>query len=707
MEEKGLEKKKETILAFMGDAGYRPMRRKDLAVLLQVAPEERELLGQALDQLMAEGRITMNRRGRYQKADRMLVSGVLDMNPHGYGFVSVEGMEGDVFIAEENLGNAMHQDQVRLQILSFATREKRAEGKVVEILQRGITQVVGSYEKNRHYGFVIPDNRKITCDIFIPEGKSMDAAHGDKVVVHLSSYGSARENPVGEVTEILGNIKEPGVDILAQARSMELPVDFPEEVLEAGRSVPPFVSEGEMAGRMDFRDWQTVTIDGEDAKDLDDAITLTRLSNGHFQLGVHIADVSHYVREGSLLDTEALERGTSVYLIDRVLPMLPKELSNGICSLNQGQDRLTLSCLMEIDESGAVAGHQITQGVICVDRRMTYTGVQAVLDGDPAVREEYQEFVPLFFRMQQLSQLLRKKRGHRGAIDFDFPESKITLDERGIPINVEPYVRNQASMIIEDFMLLANETVAEEYYWLQLPFLYRVHQEPDREKLKKFNAFIQNMGYTLHLAGHEIHPKELQLLLEKTMGKPEEPVISRLLLRSMQQARYSVSNDGHFGLSAKYYCHFTSPIRRYPDLQIHRIIKENLNGKLDDQRIGHYQRILPKVAEQASKLERRADEAERNVERMKQIEYLSGFVGACYTGLVSGITSWGIYVELPNTIEGLIHVSNLQGDYYNFEPETYRMVGQITGKSYRLGQSVQIQVLGVDRFQGTIDFIPV
>ncbi|MCI7274925.1 MAG: ribonuclease R [Cuneatibacter sp.] len=706
MEKTKMEKRKEMILAFLGEKQYRPMRRKELAVMLQVAPEDREAFAEVLDALLEEGRITINKKGRYSRAEQIQVTGVLETNPRGFGFVKVEDMEQDVFIAEENLDAAMQGDTVRVQLLCMGSREKRPEGRVVQILEHGITEIVGTYQKNRRYGFVVPDNRRIAYDLFIPEGKSMDAEQGDKVVAKITEYGTLRKSPEGVVTEVLGGRRDPGVDILSAARSMNLPMDFPEEVLEQVKTVPSEVHPDELAGRRDFRDWQTVTIDGADAKDLDDAITLTKLANGHYQLGVHIADVSHYVTEGSPLDEEAVNRSTSVYLLDRVIPMLPRELSNGICSLNQSVDRLTMTCLMEVDSAGVVVDHEIVEGVIRVDRRMTYTAVQQVLDGEEAVRAEYAEFVPFFELMLELSELLRSKRGMRGAIDFDFPESKIELNEKGIPVDVHPYERNRAAMIIEDFMLLANETVAEDAYWQQLPFLYRVHQEPDTEKLRRFVTFIQNLGYTLHLGGSEIHPKELQQLLDKIAGKPEEPVISRLMLRSMQQARYSTTNDGHFGLSAKYYCHFTSPIRRYPDLQIHRILKEAMHGGMQENRRAHYEEILPAVALETSQKERRADEAERVIERMKIVQYMTKHIGEVYTGIISGITAWGMYVELPNTVEGLIHVSNLDGDYFNFQEETYAMVGEMTGKSYRLGQKIRIRVMDADMEQQTIDFVP-
>lgn len=451
--------------------------------------------------------------------------------------------------------------------------------------------------------------------------------------------------------------------------------------------------------------WQTVTIDGEDAKDLDDAITISRESYG-YRLGVHIADVSHYVTEGSPLDEEALNRGTSVYLVDRVIPMLPHKLSNGICSLNEGTDRLALSCIMEIDPQGRVLGHEIAETVIRVDRRMTYTAVNAIVtDRDEKTMEEYADFVEMFDLMKELADILREKRRQRGSIDFDFPESKIILDEKGRPVDIKPYERNAATKIIEDFMLMANETIAEDYFWQDIPFVYRTHDNPDPEKMKRLGVFINNFGYTIRTHDGEVHPKELQKLLKKIEGTEEEALISRLTLRSMKQAKYMPVCSGHFGLAAKYYTHFTSPIRRYPDLQIHRIIKENLRGGLSEKRIAHYDKILTGVTIQCSATERRAEEAERETIKLKKCEYMSRRIGEIFDGVISGVTNWGFYVELPNTVEGLVHVNELHGDYYVFNEERMELRGEMSGKTYKLGQKIQVMVTGTDRLTKTIDFI--
>ena len=557
----------------------------------------------------------------------------------------------------------------------------------------------------------------------------MGAVTGHKVVVKITDFGSEKHKPEGRVTEIIGHVNDPGTDILSIVRAYGLPEAFPQEVMEEIEDIPDHVTvpgqpvemgslygisdlvspdgwSGELSGRLDLRGLQTVTIDGEDAKDLDDAVTICRDGQGHYILGVHIADVSHYVKEGSPLDREARKRSTSVYLVDRVIPMLPHKLSNGICSLNAGTDRLALSCIMEVDAQGTVLDHRIAGTVIHVDRRMTYTAVNAVVtDRDEAVMAEYEEFVPMFDCMKELADILRENRRKRGAIDFDFPESKIVLNEQGKPLEIKPYERNAATRIIEDFMLLANETVAEDYYWQSIPFLFRSHDNPDPEKMKQLGTFINNFGYFIKMQHGEIHPKELQKLLDKIEGTPEEALLSRLTLRSMKQAKYTTLCSGHFGLATRYYTHFTSPIRRYPDLQIHRIIKETLKGGLSDKRAAHYEKILPEVAVQTSALERRADEAERETDKLKKCEYMSRFIGQDFDGAISGVTNWGLYVELPNTVEGLVRMSDLDDDYYIFDEQHYELIGEMTKKTYKLGQPVRVTVSSTDRLLRTVDFI--
>ena len=541
----------------------------------------------------------------------------------------------------------------------------------------------------------------------MPQERSKGAVSGHKVVVEITDYGGAGKNPEGRITEILGHVNDPGVDILSVVKGYDLPLEFPERVLHQAERAGMAVTDADMAGRLDLRDVDMVTIDGEDAKDLDDAVSLS-MEGDVYCLGVHIADVANYVQENSALDREAKKRGTSVYLVDRVIPMLPHALSNGICSLNAGEDRLALSCIMKLDQGGQMLDYKIAETVIHVNRRMSYTDVRKILeDNDEALTTQYRELVPMFEQMARLAAILRKKRKQRGSIDFDFPETKIILSPSGEPVEIRPYERNMATKLIEDFMLLANETVAQHFYWMELPFVYRTHDKPDPEKILKLAAFINNFGYHIKVKSgdNEVHPKEIQKLLGKIEGDAHEALISRLTLRSMKKAQYTVDCTGHFGLACQYYCHFTSPIRRYPDLQIHRIIKEQLRGRLLEGRIEHYQEILPEVAKHSSEMERRADEAERETEKLKKAQYMEGKIGEVFEGVISGITAWGIYVELPDTVEGMIHVSKIEGDYYLYREETYEMVGRDTGKTYKLGQKVWIMVDGVDYLQKSIDFV--
>jgi len=697
------ERRKELICELLEDEMYVPLKEKELAAFMQVAKEDREEFRKVLDALLREGKIQITAKGKYRKPDERLLTGTFIGNARGFGFVEIEGREEDLYVPEGMVNNAFHLDRVQVELMP-GKRGKRQEAAVRKILEHGARQIVGTYEQASSFGFVIPDNGKIGRDIFVPKERSGGAVNGHKVVVELTDYGDERHKPEGKIVEILGHINDPGVDILSIIKGYDLPTAFGEKVMNQAERIPDEVSEADMAGRTDLRDMRMVTIDGEDAKDLDDAVSLSK-EGALYHLGVHIADVSNYVQENSALDREAAERGTSVYLVDRVIPMLPHKLSNGICSLNQGVDRLALSCLMTIDEKGSVTDYQIVESVIRVDRRMSYTSVKKILeDHDEGERREYEELVPMFELMEQLAAILRKKRHRRGSIDFDFPETKILLDEDGHPEEIRPYERNVATKIIEDFMLIANETVAQHFFWLEIPFVYRTHDNPDPEKIMKLSTFLHNFGYYIKTSGEEVHPKEIQKLLDTMEGTPEEMLISRLTLRSMKQARYTVECSGHFGLACQYYCHFTSPIRRYPDLQIHRIIREQLRGRLSEKRLEHYQERLPGIAERSSKMERRAEEAERETEKLKKAEYMEGHIGEVFEGVISGITSWGIYVELPSTVEGMIHVSKLPGDYFVYDENTYEMVGQDTGRKYRLGESVRVRVDGVERMTRSIDF---
>lgn len=703
MSREQFEKKKKTIYGLLCDDLYVPMRTKEIAMLLDIPKTRREELQEVLDALVDEGLAEVSKKGKYQKAKKVFLQGKFTSHAKGFGFVTVEGEDEDYYIPEKYVENAFHGDEVRIELLPNS-KGKRKEAKIVEVLSHDISTVVGTYEKGKNFGFVISDNARITQDIFIPQGKDMRAVTGHKVVCQITSYGKENKSPEGVITEILGHENDPGVDIMSIVRGFDLPTEFPEKVLNQAVRVANEVSEADMAGRLDLRDVQMVTIDGEDAKDLDDAISICKKGEV-YELGVHIADVSNYVQERSALDQEALKRGTSVYLVDRVIPMLPHTLSNGICSLNAGENRLALSCIMTIDGKGNVVDHTIAETVVNIDRRMSYTSVKKILeDKDPQEIAEYKELVPMFELMRELSDILRKKRMKRGSIDFDFPETKIILDEAGRPVEIKPYDRNVATKIIEDFMLIANETVAEHFYWQQTPFLYRTHGVPDGEKIRKLATFIGNFGYTIKGGTDEVHPKELQKLLGKIQGTPEEDFISRLTLRSMQQAKYTVDCTGHFGLAADYYCHFTSPIRRYPDLQIHRIIKENLRGRFDEKRREHYESLLPVVATETSRLERRADEVEREVDKLKKVQYMTAHIGEVFEGIVSSVTGWGLYVELPNTIEGLVHISTIEGDYYHFVEETYELIGERTNRHYKLGQSVKVMVEACDTMARTIDF---
>lgn len=703
------EKRKKVLYDFICDEMYIPMKIKEIAIILQIPKDQRALLKSALDGLVEEGKIYVTKKGKYAKGEAKHLVGMFQANARGFGFVIQEGVEEDVFISEENINGAFQGDQVEF-IITKEPEGKRKEGKIIKILSHGTEKLVGIYEKCKSFGFVRPDNQRILKDIYIPSGKDKGAMTGHKVVVELISYGGEHTKPEGKVVEILGHVNDPGTDILSIVKGYDLPTEFSQRILNQAERVGKEVTEADRKGRMDLRNMQMVTIDGEDAKDLDDAVSLT-MEDGYYHLGVHIADVTNYVQEKSAIDREALERGTSVYLADRVIPMLPHKLCNGICSLNEGEVRLALSCMMKINEKGEVVDHQIAETVVEVTKRMSYKEVQTILEEQSLLEEQRYvsktctDLVPMILKMEELSKILRKKRQDRGAIDFDFPETKVVLDENGTPVELKPYERNDATKLIEDFMLLANETVAEEYFWRELPFLYRTHEQPDEEKIKQLSMFINNFGYHIHIGNSEIRPKEVQKLLEKVEGTKEEAMIARLTLRAMKQAKYSPENTGHFGLAAKYYTHFTSPIRRYPDLQIHRIIKENLRGRLNEDRIEHYNQILTEVAISASERERRAEEAERETIKLKKAEFMIQNIGQEFEGVVSGITKWGIYVELSNTVEGLVHVMNMQDDHYDYIESSYEMVGEHTGKTYRLGQRVMVKVAGVDKQQRTIDFL--
>ena len=696
------EERKQKILNLFSDRNYKPAQFKDLCYIMEVDEANKEEFLNLLNELVAEVKIVKTKNNRYMLTPDHVLRGKYLSTRRGFGFVHVEGEEDDYFIPARDSLNAFHGDSVLIQV-SKTQRGPRKEAKIVRIIERETDELIGVFQKCDGYGFVIPNNKKIADDIFIPEKASGGAVTGSIVIVTLLDFGNGKKSPTGKVDEVIGHIDDPATDILQVVKTYNIPVEFPDAVIEQLTQIPETVAEEDKVGRRDFRDLDTVTIDGEDAKDLDDAISLSY--DGLYHLGVHIADVSHYVREKSPLDREALRRGTSNYLVDSVIPMIPHQLSNGICSLNHDEDRLTLTCFMDIDDKGRVVSHEICEGLINVNERMNYTDVAAILDGKPdAPVERYKKLIPMFQLMQKLSNIIRDNRKRRGSIDFDVAETKIIVDESGKPVEIKPYDRNCATKIIEDFMLIANETVAEEYYWADIPFEYRVHEAPVQDKMDKLKAFIKNFGIYFKVSRERIHPKEIQKLLNEIEGQPYEALITRMTLRSMQQARYATECIGHFGLADKYYCHFTSPIRRYPDLQIHRIIKENLHGEMNGERRRHYERILPAIAMDNSAKERRADEAERDVVKLKEIEYMSNHVGDVFDGIVSGFTSQYIFVELPSTIEGAVKVADMRDDFYNYYEEKFEMVGESTGRKIVLGDKCRVKCVGCDKVDRVIDF---
>lgn len=703
-----LKERKERILAYMESEGYVPIKRRDMRAMLSVPQEDREKFENLINELIAEGRVFETKKGKLASPkDLQMATGTFIGHARGFGFVTPDAGGEDIFIPASETMGAMQKDRVLYKVLHKAEKGKKADGVIVRILERGQQRIVGTFEAgSKGYGFVVADDKKIAKDIFISRENTKGAVTGHKVVVEITDYGEDRRNPEGKVIEILGHINDPGVDILSVIRRYELAVEFPEEVYAEIEHLGTEVAEADKKGREDLRDLLTITIDGADAKDLDDAVSLKRLGNGNFELGVHIADVSHYVRENTALDKEAYARGTSVYLVDRVIPMLPHKLSNGICSLNPHVDRLALSCLMEVNGRGEVVSHRILESIINSDYRMTYTAVREILeDGTPALLEQYAEILPMLEDMEELRQILGEKRRKRGSVNFDLPESKIILDENGKPIDIKPYEKSIATNMIEEFMLVCNETIAENSFWQEMPFMYRSHQEPDEDKLEKMEQFLRGFGYYLRKKDGEIHPRELQKVLQKAEETDEERIITRMVLRSMMQARYTAENGGHFGLAAKYYCHFTSPIRRYPDLEIHRMIKKMLHGELDEKASAYYRRKMPDWAKHCSKQERVAEDAERDTDALKKVEFMEDKVGQIYEGIISGVTNWGIYVELPNTIEGMVALSQMDDDYYEFDEKKMLVFGKRTKKSYRLGDKVVVSVAKVDRMMGTIDFV--
>ncbi|MED3560980.1 ribonuclease R [Bacillus xiapuensis] len=706
--EDNIQKHIDKLLHYMKDEAYKPLTVQELeaAFGIQDSSDFKEFV-KALVQMEEKGLVVRTRSNRYGLPEKMnLIRGKLTGHAKGFAFVIPDepGLD-DIFIPPNETNTAMHGDTVLARVSSESSGQRR-EGSIIRIIERGIQQMVGTYVESKSFGFVIPDDKKFASDIFIPKAASKGAVEGHKVVVKLTTYPEGRKSAEGEVIEILGHKNDPGVDILSIIHKHGLPMAFPEDVLQQANDTPDTIDESELANRRDLRNETIVTIDGADAKDLDDAVTVTKLENGNYKLGVHIADVSYYVKEGTPIDVEAADRATSVYLVDRVIPMIPHRLSNGICSLNPKVDRLVLSCNMEISAEGQVVDHEIFQSVIKTTERMTYFDVNRILvDKDEETRKRYEPLVPMFELMEELASILRDKRMKRGAIDFDFKESKVLVDEEGNPTDVILRERSVAERLIEEFMLAANETVAEHFHWMDVPFIYRIHEDPKEDKLRKFFEFITNFGYIVKGTANEVHPRALQEIIEEVQGKPEEMVVSTVMLRSMQQAKYDPESLGHFGLSTEFYTHFTSPIRRYPDTIVHRLIRTYLiDGKLDEATREKWNAELPEIAAHSSRMERRAVEAERETDELKKAEYMEDKIGVEYDGIISSVTNFGMFVELPNTIEGLVHVSYMTDDYYRFDERHYAMIGERTGNVFRIGDEITVRVVKVNKEERSIDF---
>ena len=698
---------KRNIVDFMDEKLYKPMTREELAKSFEIGKGEEKTFYNVLEHMEKEGTIIKTRNERYGLPEKMnLVVGKLEGNEKGYGFLVPEKKDReDIYISAENINGALHGDKVVVRVSKKKEEGKREEGEILRILDRTNNTIVGTFESSKNFGFVLPDDNRISMDIFIPKAHMNNALPNQKVIVEITRWPEKRRNPEGKIIEVLGYIDEKGTDILSVIRQFNLSEEFPNKVINQVNSIEQSVSQEEIGRRVDLRDLNTFTIDGEDAKDFDDAVSIEKLENGNYKLGVHIADVSHYVKENSPLDKEALNRGNSIYLVDRVIPMLPKELSNGICSLNPKEPRLTLSVFIEIDKKGNVKEHKVIETVIESKERLIYDDVSDLLEkDDEELKDRYSHIYEDLVYMKELCHILNKKRQRRGSLDFDFPETEIILDNEGNPIDIRKEERRIANRMIEEFMLVCNETIAENMYWSQMPLIYRVHEDPDADEIEEFNKFIHNFGYNLK-GTKEIHPKELKNLMVEVKGKKEEELLNKLLLRSLKKAKYSSEVGSHFGLAAKYYCHFTSPIRRYPDLEIHRIIKEYINGRLKPNKVENLESKLPQIAEQSSTMERIAEEAEREVEDLKKAQYMKERIGNEYKGIISSLTHFGIFVQLENTIEGLVHFSNMVDDYYYYDEEKYYIIGELTKKKFRIGDEVKIKVIGADVLRGNVDFM--
>ena len=701
-----LEEQQQKILDLMKDEDYVPMKAKELAMIMRVPKNEYGDFLEVLGNLELEMKIQKNRKNRYRLVEKTYYDGIYRKNQKGFGFVRLEDQEDEIYISKENSLNALNGDRVLIEILEESNKVKSAEGKVVRILKHEKDTVVGIFQNNKSFGFVVPDDRSFGTDIFISKKNFGKARDNHKVLVKITKYPQNGKNAEGKIIEVLGNVNEAGVDMLSLIKEYNLPSTFPEEVVQEAKKFGDTIDEKDIPNRVDYRDREIFTIDGEDAKDLDDAVRVEKLDNGNYKLEVHIADVSYYVKENSLLDREALIRGTSIYMLGRVIPMLPRELSNGLCSLNEGEDRYTLSCIMEIDQKGNVVSGEVVKGIIKVTKRMSYNDVQAILDGNETVINHYKPYIQEFKNMEELAIILKNRRMEQGYLNLDIPESKIGLDIDGKVVSVGKYETSFANEIIEQFMLSANETIAEKFYWLQAPFIYRVHEKPDIEKIQELNKFLINFGLKIKANKDNIYPKEFAKILEETKGKEEEKVVSNLVLRTLKLARYEAENKGHFGIASKYYCHFTSPIRRYPDLFIHRIISRYLEENYDvkENWIEEHQKQAEDRAKQSSEREKIATKVEREAEDLKKAEYMESRIGEEYEGIVSSITSFGMFVELENTIEGLIRFDDLGDEYFIYDEDRKQLIGEHSNKVYKIGDKVKIRVKKASKILKQIDF---
>ena len=702
-----MEEQEQKILQLLKDENYKPMKPKEIAMLMRVPKNEYNDFLNVLGNLELNLKIQKNRKNQYRIVEKVYYDGIYRKHSKGFGFVKIESDEDEIYISKDNSLNALNGDRVLIEIVEEKNKLKKAEGRIVKILKHEKNTVVGIFQNNKNFGFVVPDDKNFGTDIFISKKNFGKARNNHKVLVQITKYPQKGKKAEGKIIEVLGNVNEAGVDMLSLIKENNLPARFPEQVVQEAIKCGNKIDETDIKNRVDLRGQNIFTIDGEDAKDLDDAVRVIKLENGNYKLDVHIADVSHYVKPNSLLDQEALIRGTSIYMLARVIPMLPRELSNGICSLNAGEDRFTLSCSMEINEKGDVISTEIYKAVINVTERMSYTDVQKILDNsDEEVVNKYKKYIKDFKLMEELALILKNKRLDKGYLNLEIPESKIELDIDGRVVNIKKYETSFANEIIEQFMLTANEQIAEKFYWLDAPFIYRVHEKPDYEKVQELNKFLINFGLMIKANKDNIYPKEFAKILDQVKGKEEEKVVSNLVLRTLKIARYEEINEGHFGIASKYYCHFTSPIRRYPDLFIHRVISKYLeeNYDVDEKFILEYKEQAKDRAKRASEREKIATKVERDSEALKKAEFMENKIGEEYDGIISSVTSFGVFVELDNTVEGLIRFDDLGNEYFIYDEEKKRLIGEKTNKIYKIGDKVRIRVKDANKLLRTVDF---